>query len=246
MAEPFAANPHQQSGEPDLEYRSVEPWAIGGLLLGLLSPVAMLSSVLWLAPLFGIAANALALRRLKQDTNRVGRSAALIGLGLSVLFGVVPVAQMTSDYFLLRGQPREMADLFLDYLRQDAPRKALMLRSVPDFRKSLDDDEAVKLFFQNNHDARTDLKKFVQLPTARVIMALGERADIRYFATMGVGTDGDRAQVNYWYTVTFDDEQGKKKTFLVGLVMDRKPTENPDLNPWRVQDFMGPINPSKR
>ena len=62
----------------------------------------------------------------------------------------------------------------------------------------------------------------------------------------GVGTDGNRAQVNYWYTVTYDDEQGKKKTFLVGLVMDRKPTQNPDMNPWRVQDFMGPINPNKR
>ena len=246
MAEPFAANPHQQSGEPELEYRSVEPWAIGGLLLGLLSPVALLSSVLWLAPLFGIAANALALRRLNQEANRVGRSAALIGLGLSVLFSVVPIAQTVTDFFVLSAQPREMADQFLEYLRQDDPRKALMLRAVPDLRKSVDNDEAVKLFFQNNHEARTDLAKFVELPTARIIMALGERADIRYYATTGVGTDGDRAQVSYWYTVTFDDEQGKKKTFLVGVVMDRKPTQNPELNPWRVQDFMGPINPKKR
>lgn len=202
--------------------------------------------MLWLAPLFGIAANLLALARLKQNPNRVGRSAALAGLGLSVLFAVVPVAQMTTDYFLLRDQPRELGDRFLEYLRQDDPYKALMLRAVPDFRKSLDDDEAMKLFFQNNKDAKKDLKKFVELPAARTIMALGERAKIRYFATRGIGTLGDQAQVNYWYTVTFDDEQGKKKTFLVGLVMDRKPTQNPDLNPWRVQDFIGPINPSKR
>lgn len=246
MAEPFAANLTRQSGEPELEYRAVEPWAIGGLLVGLLSPIALLSQVLWLVPLVGIATNALALRRLHQGANRVGRSAALVGLGLSVLFGVVPVAQSVADYIVLKDQPREVADHFLEYLRHDDPRKALMLRAVPDVRKSVDDDEAVKLFFRNNHEARKDLAKFVELPAARTIMALGERADIRFYATVGVGTDGDRAQVNYWYTVTYDDDQGKKKTFLVGLVMERKPTQNPDLNPWRVQDFMGPINPSKR
>ena len=38
---------------------------------------------------------------------------------------------------------------------------------------------------------------------------------------------------------------GKKKTFLVGIIMDRKKTENPDLNPWRVKDFNGPIDPEK-
>lgn len=245
MAEPFAENLHRQSGEPELEYRSVEPWAIAGLVLGLLSPLALLSSVLWLAPLFGIAVNALALRRLQQDGNRAGRAAALAGLGLSVLFGVVPVAQMATDYVLLKDQPREMADQFLEYLRHDEPGKALMLRTVPDFRKSQDDDEAVKLFFRNNQEAKADLAKFVQLPVARTILALGERADIRFFANMGVATRGDRAQVDYCYTVTFDDEQGKKKTFLVGLIMERKPTQNPELNPWRVQDFMGPIDPSK-
>jgi hypothetical protein len=245
MSETFAESPHQHSGEPELEYRSVEPSAIGGLILGLLSPLALLSSILWLVPLFGIAANALALRRLRQDPNRVGRSAALVGLGLSVLFGVVPVAQIATEYVVLKDQPRELADQFLDYLRHDEPRKAIMLRSVPDFRKALDNDEAVKLFFRNNQEAKNDLAKFVQLPVARTLLALGERADIRFLATMGAGARGDRAQVSYWYTVTFDDEQGKKKTFLVGLLMERKPTENPELHPWRVQDFMGPINPKK-
>jgi hypothetical protein len=246
MAEPFAASPHQQSGEPELEYRSVEPWAIGGLLLGLLSPVALLSSVLWLAPLFGIATNLVALRRLQQEANRAGRSAALVGLGLSLLFGVVPVAQMAMDYLLLKDQAREVGDQFLEYLRHDEPQKAIMLRSLPDIRKPLDDDEALDLFFRNNVDARNDLAKFVHLPIARILLALGERANIRFFATKEVATRGDLAQVDYWYTVTFDDDAGKKKTFLVGLLLNRKPTENPELNPWRVQDFMGPINPYKQ
>ena len=154
-----------------------------------------------------------------------------MGLGLAVLFGMVPIARMTTDYVLLKEQPRELADRFLEYLRQDDPRRALMLRAVPDVRKSLDDDEAVRLFFRNNVDARSDLAKFVHLPVARTLLALGQRARIRYYGTMGVGSVGDRALVHYWYTVTFDDEQGNKKTFFVGLTMERKPTRNPELNP---------------
>ena len=245
MAEPLAVHSDRQPDPPDLEYRSVDPWAIWGLVLGLLSAVALLSPVLWLAPLFGIAANAMALRRLSRENNRAGRPAALLGLGLSVLFGMLPIARITTDYILLRNQPRELADRFLEYLRQDDPRRALMLRVVPDARMSLDDDEAIRLFFRNNVEARSDLAKFVHLPVPRTLLALGKRAQIRYYANMGVGTDGDRAQVHYWYTVTFDDESGNKKTFLVGLNMDRKPTRNPDLNPWRVQDFIGPLDPSK-
>ena len=174
-----------------------------------------------------------------------GASAALAGLGLSVLFGVVPVAQIATEFVVLKDQPRELADQFLDYLRHDEPRKAIMLRSVPDFRKSLDDDEAVRLFFRNNYEAKKDLAKFVQLPVTRDFAGPGRTGRHTLSGHNGPGTSGDRAQVNYWYTVTFDDEQGKKKTFLVGVVLDRKPTENPELNPWRVQDFMGPINPNK-
>jgi hypothetical protein len=246
MAEPLAVNPDRQSDPSELEYRSVEPLAIWGLALGLLSPAALLSPVLWLVPLIGIAANAMALRRLSREGNRAGRPAALMGLGLAVLFGMVPIARMTTDYVLLKEQPRELADRFLEYLRQDDPRRALMLRAVPDVRKSLDDDEAVRLFFRNNVDARSDLAQFVHLPVARTLLALGQRAQIRYYGTMGVGSVGDRALVHYWYTVTFDDEQGNKKTFFVGLTMERKPTRNPELNPWRVQDFVGPIDPYNR
>ena len=129
MADTVAAHFHQEPVEPDSEYRAVEPWAIRGLILGLLSPAALLLPMLWLVPLVGLA-NLLAIRRLKQEASTVGRSAALSGLGLSVLFAAIPPARMAADYFLLNNQPREVADQFFEYLRHDDPRRALLLRGA--------------------------------------------------------------------------------------------------------------------
>lgn len=233
------------SVDPDIEYRSVEPWAVGGLLMGLVSPVALLANLLWLVPPLGILTNAIALRRLKRETNRIGRTAALLGLGLSVLFAVVPLAQMATAFVLLRNQARPVADQLFEYLRQDKPERAVMLRVLPDLRQTLEqqDEEGLWMFYRNNKEAKNDLTSFVALPVARTLLALGEKADVRFYKTVALGTHRNQAQVEYWYTATCVDESGKKKTFLVGIILERKPTKTPGLSPWRVAEFYGPVNP---
>lgn len=231
----------------EIEYRSVEPWAIGSLLIGMASPLALLAPLLWLVPPLGMLASSVALARLRRDASRIGRTPALVGLGLSILFGVAPFARMASDYVLLRDQARPLADQFVEYVRQDRPEKAVSLRVAPDARPTLDDldDEGLWKFYRQNAEAKRDLTAFVSVPIVRTMLALGPRADVRFYRTAGIGTDGSYAQVVYWYTVTFVDEQEKKKTFLVGVVLDRKPTQMPGLSPWRVKDFFGPIDPRK-
>ncbi len=62
MADTSTANPLSEPGDPQAEYRTVEPWAVGGVLLGLLSAVAMLGGILWLVAALGVVANLVALR----------------------------------------------------------------------------------------------------------------------------------------------------------------------------------------
>jgi hypothetical protein len=229
------------SNDPEQEYRSIEPLAVIALLLGLFSPLAFIGPLLWLVPPLGIAASLLALGRLGRDGSRSGRSIALFGLGLSIAFGIAPAAQTASAFFLLREQPREVADAYLEFLRTDHPEKALMLRGVPDVRE-MDESWSV---FQNDPSARHDLERFVHMPLVRTMLALGDKADIRFFSFNGVAINGSTGQANYFYTVTFMDHD-KKKTFLVGLLMERKPTSRPGISPWRVKDFYGPVDPNKR
>jgi hypothetical protein len=240
MLESTPVGSSDRPAEAEMEYRSIEPWAVGGLLLGLLSPAALLAPLLWLLPGLGILANCVALARLNRNSSRAGRGAALMGLGLSVMFALAPPVEMGTAYLLLRNQGREVADHFLEYLTHDQPEKALMLRTLPEIRQ-LEDPWT---FFRYDGDAKKDLEKFTRMPLVRTLLALGDKADVKFLQLSGIGFSGPQAQVNYWYTVTFDDA-GKKKTFVVGVVLERKPVGQPGLSPWRVKDVYGPVDPYK-
>jgi len=222
--------------DPSMEYRSVDRWAVAGCTLGLLSPLAFVTEVLWLIPLLAVVASAVALRRLAVDDSRSGRGAALFGLGMALLFGVAPLSQRITTQLILREQARPLAEQFLEYLRQDHPERALMLHAMPDYRQPLDND--LWDFFRNDQESQVKLRKFLQNPTTRALLALGTRADIQYYKTAAVGIDTNRAVASYWFTVTYDDA-GKKKTFIVSVLMERNPTKQASLHPWRITSLTG-------
>ena len=82
-------------------------------------------------------------------------------------------------------------------------------------------------------------------PLIRTLLALGTRAEVKYYRTVVVATEGDRAVVDYWYTVTYTDDDGKKKTFLAGVLLERLATKNESLSPWRVKKFTAGFDPFK-
>ena len=77
----------------------------------------------------------------------------------------------------------------------------------------------------------------------RVLLELGDRAEVRFFKLANWAHEGDRAVINYWYTVTYDDGSGKK-TFLVRAMLERRPHADPDFNPWQVRSVSSGINPN--
>ncbi len=227
--------------DPQQDYRTVEPLAVVGLVLGMISVFSMLGGPVWL--LAGVAAvvNLLALRRIGSDSNRSGRGAALAGLALSVVFGVAPGAQILSSRLILSRQAREVSDQFFEFLREQNPEKAMMLRFAPDKRRPF--DETSWTYFRNNKESRGHLVGFVNTPVVRTLLTLGPKADIRFYKTNGVATEGSRGLVDYYYTVTYPDGD-KKKTFFVDVLMERKPTHNPGINPWRVMGIVGGFDPA--
>jgi hypothetical protein len=230
-----------ESLEPadDVEYQAVEPWAIIGLLVGLISPIALVLPVLWLLPILGLLVAAIALGKIRRDGRR-GRALALVGLALSATFITAPVARALSAEWLLARQSRPVADQFMEYLRQGSPEKALMLTFAPDKRSPM--DKSLWLLVRSDDEVKGELKKFVLAPPIRLLLALGQRAQVRFYETEAVGTAGNLAQVSQVYAVTFNDD-GRKKTYFIGLRLERKPTENPDVSPWRVRDYVGGFVP---
>jgi hypothetical protein len=245
MAE-FASTRHAaEFDDRERDYRTVEPWAIVALVLGAVSAVALLDPLLLLVPLVALGASVVALVRLARDTDRSGRAAALAGLALAIMFGVAPVAQMATTWAMLSRQARGVGDQFFEYLRERSPEKAMMLRFAPDQRRPF--DNLLWKFYQSDNEAQQNLRAFVQHPLIKTLLALGPKAQVRFYKTLRVGNEGSRGLVSYLYTVTYSDDDPKrpnaKTTFFVNLLMERKPTENPNINPWRVSNIEGGVNP---
>jgi hypothetical protein len=167
---------------------------------------------------------------------------ALAAIGLAAFFLALAGGRLVSAQLLVIRQARPVADRFFEYLRARQPEKAALLNWTPDYRHPLDEDKW--LLFKSNDEAKAELKKFVGSPIVRMLLALGDRADVRFYRAARVGVSGNVAQVDYWYTITFVDDDGRKKTYFCSIVLERKPTRDPELNPWRVLDFGGGFNPT--
>ena len=235
--------PHRSpAGEESLEYHSVEPLAVVALALGLLSPLALIASLWCVVPLFGLAAAGGALLRIDRDERR-GRGLALVGLALAAFFLMVPLARYGSSQWLLARQGRLAADQFVAYLREQSPHKALVLQMAPDYRPPIDD--GLWSFFRNDKEGQQQLRELVTHPSIRMLLALGDRADIQFYKTSAALAGHKMGLVDYWYTVTFTDSDNRKKTILFSVLLERKPAESKDLNPWRVKDFSIDIDQSR-
>jgi hypothetical protein len=233
------SSPSVASSDADddsLEYRSVEPLAIVSVLLGLASPVAIFQPLLTVIPILGLLTAVIAVAKIRGDRARSGRGVAVAGLVLSTFFLAAPLARYASAQMMLRGQAAPVAQEFLNRLQQQHPEQAALLQMAPDYRPPIDD--GLWSYYRNDNAARTQLQSFVQEPFVRMLLALGPDADVKLLKVNGIGAGNQMALADLHYTVTFTDEDGQRKTLVVGILLERHAQPmNAELNPWRIREF---------
>jgi len=206
---------HSVENSPGSEYRAVSALALGGLVGGGLSCVAIFNPMLWFAPVVAACLNLFALRRIARFAPAlIGRGAAIVGLLLAVLFGGFAVARWSAHRWVLRHESREFAEAWFAHISQNEPQKAYQFVIDPVFRQPL--DETLWSHYAGNDRARDELRKYVETPVVRALLALGTRATVRFQQTLWQGkVSGTDAVVNR-YAVTFE-EAGQRHTFLLNL-----------------------------
>lgn len=236
--------PHLTDHQDDeiAEYRALSGSAVGGLGLGLLSATALVHPLMWLVPLAGVGLSTLALRRIAEaDPALVGRKAALAGLVLSVLFGVAGMADWAAYQALARREGRQFAEHWFELLARQDPQKAFQLTLSPRYRQPL--DEGLAAFYREGPRWHRELLDYVERPLVRTLLALGDRAVVRYWGTDGQQSDGERDVLSQIFAVTFDDpDEGRKKTFFVALTLHRVKTDDGRAF-WRVYDTATDFKP---
>jgi hypothetical protein len=219
-------------------YRPVSRLAIVGVIVGLLSPLALVDLNLLLFPLVGVVVCAWALIRIaRSGTPLLGRKAAWLGLVVAVLCGTAALADFYVYRWLVRREARQFAEAWFGFLAHGEPHKAHQLTLPPAERWPL--DENLWTFYREGPKWQEKLDDYIapakpgEPPRlVHTLLELDDRAEVRYRETIYEQPLGEMLRVGQVYAVTHDDD-GQKKTFFVAVDLERRRLPDGRWN-WRL------------
>jgi hypothetical protein len=212
-------------------YRRISGAAVAGLILGLLSPAALVDTIVWCIPVLGIAVSMYALVQIRRNAGELsGRKAALWGLWLSLCFAAAAPADLLYYRYRICREADQFTMLWFDLLAEGRPERAYQLTTIPKDRQPLDD--RLWDYYNNNPLPRASLDRFVAPAKAgdkpavvRTLLALGKSAKVQYLGAPALANDQGVDIVFLRYAVTFE-EAGAKKTFFLIVQLMRLTTED--------------------
>ncbi len=228
----------------EFRYRSLSASALVGLGLGGLSPLAMLNPLLWMVPVAGLTFAGFALYRLRnEEENLVGRGAAMVGLALSITFAAAAPAATVSYRWWLEREAQPVALHWFELLAADQPRQAHAMGLA----RPLDQASMADLLPTGAAppDDDTLVEQFANEPLIRTLLALGDRAQVRYWSTESVVPDNvpePKDQVQQIYAVSYQ-QAGQTTTFFVRLGLERRMLAPPEGGRWRITSHDGGVRP---
>jgi hypothetical protein len=218
-------------------YAAVSGLAVAALVFGILSVAALVDPLAWGIPAVGAVLGAVALARIvRRPGELVGRKAAVAGLLLSLFFGSVAVGERNVYRALLRREARQVARAWFERVAERQPQLAHQLSLDPDHRQPPGSDAWVA--YRKNGDLHNSLEKYVGEPLMRTLLALGEKATVRYYGSPAIEGNRGQESVVLLYAVTFDAEHGKK-TFFVQVVARHTSADIEGRIPWAVVNAGG-------
>ncbi|HVA45564.1 MAG TPA: hypothetical protein VNH11_04185 [Pirellulales bacterium] len=214
----------EEDAEVDRElgpYRAVSGLAVAGLIMGLFSATALIHPLLWLVACVAIVVNALALRRIAAlEPMLIGRKAALVGLASSLIFVISAPVQNLVHRRALRQESMEIAQEWFTDLRENRPEMAHKMSQFPltaaaRLKSPLPDYESGKIPLD-------PLRKFVRESPVDLLLKLGKRARIRWYAHEDVWADRGLEGVRDIYAVTVGDGPQATSFFIrIGTTRSR-------------------------
>lgn len=224
------------------QYRAVSPLAIVALILGIVSAGALLHPSGCAIALLGGVVSVVALNRIAAaGPELIGRRAALLGLALSITFGVAAPAQWLTARWWLASEAESVGLGWFDYLQHDKPELAHQMTMMFAARKAPNE---VLDYYRNTPEAKENLTEFVAESLIRTLLALGDKAQVRLYETGEIFHDQDGELIEQFYAVTYPDSRTRQpRTFFVRLELDRLTNKQNGETRWRVVSTRGGVRP---
>jgi hypothetical protein len=239
------------------QYRPFCGLAVVAAAVGVLSGVALLAPFLWILPALGVVLSAVALRQIAAaDPTPVGRTAALAGLGLSLVFAAAAPTDFYYYQWHLRQEASQFGLLWFGYLTGEfddrginvgsgkgkpQPHMACHMMEPAASRQPL--DAKLWAYYPSGSEERERLERFVGSRGVHALLLLGNRATVRYYDTDKQWTRNERDYVAQSFAVTLVSAEEEQETFFVRLIMERSRLGRQRQGFWRVVRPDGDILP---
>jgi hypothetical protein len=226
----------------EVEYRSLSPWAVISLVLGIASAVAFAAPLLLAIPILGVMAAAIAIWQISAEGSELtGRRAAVWGLALSVCFGVGAVTDRIATRWRLESEATELTMTWFDHLQHGRVEAAHQLTLVP-WRRRTESDLAE--YYRSQPEARSDLEAFMAEKPIRAVLELGQRGTVSLLRTAFIATDTHgRILVGRLYELSSDSQPDKRTVLLV--VARRSEDDDTKLPRWEISRWKIDVKPSE-
>jgi hypothetical protein len=223
------------------QYQAISGLAVVGLIVGILSLLALAHPFLWIVPAAGIVLSATALWRIIRDPAAlVGRKPALAGLVLSVLFGAMAPADWFTYWYLVDREGRQFAAQWFEFLRRGEVIQSVQLMEPAQSRLALND--RLWKHYPRGSQNYESLESYVTRPEIRSLLALGPTADVRYYDTQDRSfSDGADHLEQVWAVTT--EKAGQRTSYFIRLNLKRYPIPSTGRAFWQLLGFKGGIRP---
>jgi hypothetical protein len=193
----FMVTPAFSSDDSDVvatTYHRISPVALLGLLLGLASPLAVLSPLLWILPAGALIASAIGIvHTSRPDSELAGKKVAQLGLFLAVLFGVGGPTRWWAERTWMAREAREFVGAWLDRFQQGDAAKAFELSKTHVGRRTAEVD--LEEYYAKEEN-QTKLASFKLRAPVVKMLALGK--DGEYLFQGIQSTDSDEGHEYIW------------------------------------------------
>jgi len=224
------------------EYRPLSPLAIISLLLGSLSAGVLVSNALWGFAVVGAVVSLVAIARLSREQGRIaGRTAAMVGLGLSLFFTAYSPAKEQGRKWLLTRDSLPVANEWFEALADGKVELAHQLTREPSNRNSMD-YELLKGYYANNLDETHKLDEYASTEPVKSLLALGRNRQVQFIRTARVEKERFHDRLIAKFKVTPKNSKGSAQTanatgtFFVNIAMKRTLYPGNKRGKWHIEN----------
>jgi hypothetical protein len=228
----FTSPEDAQYSEP----RAISWLAITAFALGWVSAGALVAPIMWILPVAGVAVAVAALRSIAADPERrIGRSLAVAGLILSLLFASWGVSNYFTRRHLVYRQAEALAKTWLRMVLDGRLREAHQLTIPQDQRRSPETDLAD--FYDKDEETRTSYADYWKRPPMQDLVEAGPDASIRFLQDEKLEHATDSSDPTDLVTQRFEidyEKDGQPHRLEVRMVMARTRDRRSGEARWRV------------